>query len=34
MQRGGFVLGQGITNGGPVGAGFVSGEMGGDSASA
>jgi hypothetical protein len=34
MRRGGSVLGKGITNGGPVGVGIVSGGMGGDSASA
>jgi hypothetical protein len=34
MRRGGFVLGRGITNGGPIGAGIVSGGMGGDSAGA
>ena len=30
MRSGGLAEGRGITNGGPVGAGFVSGEMGGD----
>jgi hypothetical protein len=34
MRRGVSALGQGITNGGLVGAGFVSGGMGGDLASA
>jgi hypothetical protein len=34
MRRGGSVLGRGITKGGPVGAGFVPGGMGGDSVGA
>jgi hypothetical protein len=32
MQSGGSVEGRGITNGDPVGVGFVSGEIGVDSA--
>jgi hypothetical protein len=32
MRRGVSTIGRGITNGGPVGAVFVSGGMGGDSA--
>jgi hypothetical protein len=31
MRSGGLVEGRGITNGGPVGVGFVSGEIGVDS---
>jgi hypothetical protein len=34
MQRGGWAEGRGITNGGPVGVGFVSGGMGVDSVGA
>jgi hypothetical protein len=34
MRRGGSAVGRGIINGGPIGAGFVSGGMGGDSAGA
>jgi hypothetical protein len=34
MQRGGSTEGRGITNGGPIGVGFVSGGMGGDSVDA
>jgi hypothetical protein len=32
MRNGGSTEGRGITNGGPVGVGFVSGEIGVDSA--
>jgi hypothetical protein len=34
MRSGGSTEGRGITNGGPVGVGFVSGEIGVDSAGA